>query len=147
MAEPYCYRAKVNRILDGDTAEIVLDLGFDVSFGPRPVRFFGLNAPEIHDTDPAIQKRAKAAMDFVSSRLLPADPKLAPKTKVETRRPDSTDKFGRVLGTVWYQNPPAVPAGAKKNAKPVEQPWVNLNNELLAAGLAKPYTGEGVKPV
>jgi len=147
MAEPYCYRMSVSRVLDGDTCEATLSLGFDMSFGPRPIRFFGLNAPEIHDTDPAIQKRAKAAMDFVSSRLLPADPKAMPKVKIETQKPDSSDKYGRVLGTVWYQNPPTVPAGAKKNTKPVEQPWVNLNNELLVAGLAKPYDGTGVKPV
>ena len=147
MADPYCYFAKVSRVLDGDTIEATLSLGFDVSLGPKSIRFFGLNAPEIHDTDPEIQKRAKASMDFVAGRLMPADATKAPKVKVETQKPDSADKYGRILGTVWYQNPPVVPAGAKKNAKPVEQPWVNLNNELLAGGFAKPYTGEGVKPV
>ena len=152
MADPYCYLVKTKempiRVLDGDTISVVLELGFDMSFGPKALRFFGLNAPEIHDTDPAIQKRAKAAMDFVSSRLLPSGPTaVVPKVKVETKKPDSSDKFGRILATVFYQNPPAIPAGAKKGTKPVEQPWVNLNNELLAAGLAKPYMGEGVKPV
>jgi len=143
----YEYYAVVHRVMDGDTAEMTLALGFDVSLGPRPVRLFGLNAPEIHDADPVIQKRANAAMDFVTKRLLPDESAKTPRVKVATQKPDSSDKFGRILGTVWYQNPPAIPVGAKKNAKPVEQPWVNLNNELLAAGLAKPYDGTGVKPV
>jgi len=146
---PYEYYAKVLRVLDGDTIECVLDLGFDIHLGPRTVRFFGLNAPEIHDTDPAIKAKAQAAMDFVTAKLLPADPALTPTVKLQTQKPDSTDKFGRLLATIFYLPPkPAKPVKPVKGSVPPPAPtWGNLNEESMSAGLTKPYFGEGVKPV
>ena len=142
----YEYYAKVLRVLDGDTIEMVLSLGFDISLGPRTVRFFGLNAPEIHDANPVIRTKAQAAMDFVSARLLPAAPAIAPKVKIQTQKPDSTDKYGRLLGTVLYL-PPTPPKVAGKKVAVVAPDWIDLNKEMLDAGLVKAYFGEGVKPV
>ena len=41
----YCYRATVLRVVDGDTIDVMLDLGFSVSLKER-IRFYGINAPE-----------------------------------------------------------------------------------------------------
>ena len=46
----YHYSAKVTRVVDGDTIDVVLDLGFDVSLKAR-VRFFGIDAPESRTRD------------------------------------------------------------------------------------------------
>lgn len=145
---PYEYYATVSRVLDGDTVEVDLDLGFDTHIGPKKLRFFGLNAPEIHDKDPAIQARANAAMEFILGKLLPGGD-LNPKIKVQTQKPDSTEKYGRILGTVFYLPPPPPKPAKKKKGQPAPAAptWINLNEELLAAGHAKPYTGQGEKPV
>lgn len=61
MAVPevnYTYYAKVKRIIDGDTAEFDIDLGFNVH-AHVVVRFKGYNAPEIHGPNKAEGQRAK----------------------------------------------------------------------------------------
>jgi endonuclease YncB( thermonuclease family) len=131
VADPYCYMAKVVRILDGDSISAVLDLGFHMNMGPVVARLTGLNTPELRDKDPEIRKRAVEAKEFVSSRLLPADPALTPKVKVDSKE---LDKYGRPLTVVWY-------------LPPQRTRWINLNDELLTSGLAKPYSGDGEKPV
>lgn len=146
---PYEYFAEVHRVVDGDTAELTIDLGFDICLGPKLVRFHGINAPEIHDTDPAIKAKAQAAVDFVVSKLLPPDPKLTPKVKIQTEKPDSTDKYGRLLGRVLYLPPELSNKKSKtKKSNATSAPiWIDLGEEMLSLGLVKPYDGTGVKPV
>ena len=54
----YTYNAQVIRVIDGDTAELDVDLGFDVHFRIS-VRFKGYNAPEIHGPNKAAGQAAK----------------------------------------------------------------------------------------
>ena len=42
----YLYNAEVIKVVDGDTLKVVVDLGFEVKFGPKSIRLYGVNAPE-----------------------------------------------------------------------------------------------------
>lgn len=140
---PYEYFAKVSRVIDGDTIEVTLDLGFSILLGPKSLRLAGLNAPELRDSDPLIKERAREVMAFVAQRLLPGRTS-GPAVKVETEKPSADDKYGRLLGTVWYEAPPP----PKKRGKPAPaRQWINLNLELIDSELCKPYNGQGLKPV
>ena len=57
----YEYRARVVEVVDGDTIDLSVDLGFHFAFGTR-FRLLGINAPELHAENPAPGQAAKAAL-------------------------------------------------------------------------------------
>ena len=57
----YHYKAKVDRVVDGDTIDVTLDLGFDLHMQAR-IRFVGINAPETRTRD-LVEK--EAGLDIV----------------------------------------------------------------------------------
>ena len=56
----YYYKAEVTRIIDGDTIDVTIDLGFSVATKAR-LRLYGINTPESRTRDKAEKKRGKAA--------------------------------------------------------------------------------------
>ena len=115
----YEYRVKkVNKIVDGDTIDVDIDLGFAVSFTQR-VRLAGIDTPESRTTDltekalglevkEKIKKEIAAAKDIV----------------IKTEKPDSSEKYGRILGWLFLD-------GAD----------VSLNQKLINEGYAWTYGG------
>ena len=85
----YHYNAKVSRVVDGDTIDVVLDLGFDVSLKAR-VRFFGIDAPESRTRDKQEKRYGLAAKRFVMD-FIPVGSSAILKTKEK-------GKYGRYLG-------------------------------------------------
>lgn len=104
----YEYAATVVRVVDGDTIDARLDLGFDISFETR-FRLTGINAPEMHT--PA----GPPARDHLVSLLA--------KTTVLTVRTekDHTEKYGRYLGT--FITPDGVDLNAQMVADGFAKPW------------------------
>ena len=90
----YEYSCTVDRVVDGDTIDVTLDLGFDVSFKTR-VRLYAIDTPESRTRDLDEKARGKLAKDFLSFCLASSDEHII-KTSV-----DSKGKFGRVLGTIY----------------------------------------------
>ena len=84
----YTYEAKVIRVVDGDTVDLDIDLGFHTRVIKR-IRLSFINAPERH-TD--LGKRSK---DFLL-KSIPEGSKVIIKTQL-----DSTDKYGRVVGEIF----------------------------------------------
>ncbi|HLA78713.1 MAG TPA: thermonuclease family protein [Vicinamibacteria bacterium] len=121
LAGLYTYRAVLRRAVDGDTLDLAVDLGFDVKLDLR-VRLLGLDAPETRTKDLAEKSAGMTAKAFVEQTLAGKD------LLVRTVK-DDQEKYGRFLATVLY-----AAAGAPGG-------WADLNAELLAAGLAKPYAG------
>lgn len=80
------YQATVDRVVDGDTVDVVVDLGFDLSLRGR-FRLAGIDAPEMNT---AAGRASKARLE----ELLPA----AGVVFVETFKGDAKDKYGRYLG-------------------------------------------------
>lgn len=145
FSDEWCLRGFVAEVHDGDSVKVWLDLGARFYVGsqqkPVPLRFAGVDTAELKS------KTAKAKADegrgFVSERLKPGD-----KVWLVTYKSADTnglfDKYGRVLADVYYKLPLPAPAKKKKGQPtppPPVQQWSCLNDELLQAGLAKPYAG------
>tara|TARA_R100001129_G_scaffold182963_2_gene164455 strand:- start:198 stop:623 length:426 start_codon:yes stop_codon:yes gene_type:complete len=90
----YEYSCEVERVVDGDTIDVVLDLGFDILFKSR-IRLFGIDTPESRTRNLDEKARGKLAAKFLSDAI-----KTAEQVVIRTELKDSRGKFGRVLGTV-----------------------------------------------
>ena len=88
------YRYTVERIVDGDTIDVTLDLGFSVSYSSR-VRLYGIDTPESRTRNKDEKARGKLASAFLSKAI-----EIADQVVIRTELKDSRGKFGRVLGTV-----------------------------------------------
>jgi micrococcal nuclease len=116
----YEYRVKkVLKIIDGDTIDVDIDLGFDISFTQR-VRLAGIDTPESRTTD----KYEKALGLEVKDKLKHAI-EAAKTVVIRTEKPDSTEKYGRILGWVFLDENP-----------------VSINQTLIDEGFAWSYMGE-----
>jgi micrococcal nuclease len=116
----YTYNAKVIRILDGDTVEAELDLGFGVSI-TRIVRMNGIDTPE--KTSSILTVRELAAKATARAKYALENKKVILKTHL-----DKGDKYGRVLAYI-YESQRELDADASFNLK------------LIQEGLAFPYDG------
>ncbi len=90
----YEYACTVERVVDGDTIDVILDLGFSVSYKSR-VRLYGIDTPESRTRNKDEKARGKLASAFLSKAI-----ELADQVVIRTELKDSRGKFGRVLGTV-----------------------------------------------
>jgi micrococcal nuclease len=116
----YEYRVKkVTGVVDGDTIDVDIDLGFNISYSQR-VRLAGIDTPESRTTD----KKEKVLGLEVKQRLkdILASASIV---VIRTQKPDSTEKYGRVLGWLFVD-------GAEKS----------VNEALIADGYAWGYMGE-----
>jgi endonuclease YncB( thermonuclease family) len=109
----YQYSALIQRVVDGDTLDLEIDLGFSVLTRQR-IRLRGIDAPELSTT------AGKEALQFVRDLLA----RHGSKVRVNTFK-DEREKYGRMLAEVVLDdgNGPS------------------LNAELLAASRAEPYDG------
>lgn len=90
----YQYRAKILKVLDGDTVEIDLDLGFNIVLANQKVRLAGIDTPESRTAN--LEEKPRG---LLSKKKLQEKLPVGSYAKIETLRPDSNDdKFGRILG-------------------------------------------------
>ena len=97
----YEYRAMIRRVVDGDTVDVDIDLGFGVWLKDERVRIMGIDTPESRTRDKIEKKFGKAA----GARLKALLGKTAVlKTRVAKDGEDMKGKFGRILGDfeVYY---------------------------------------------
>ena len=92
----YEYNCKVKRVVDGDTMDVILDLGFDVHHAVR-VRMAGIDTPESRTRDKDEKARGKLSKAFLKESI--KGKKIVLKTKIK----DSKGKFGRVIAEVWAE--------------------------------------------
>ena len=89
----YEYHVKeVTGVIDGDTIDVEIDLGFNVSFSQR-VRLAGIDTPESRTKDLNEKKLGLEAKDWLKSKLKDAESII-----IKTELPDSSEKYGRILG-------------------------------------------------
>jgi len=89
----YEYNATIRRVVDGDTVDVTLDLGFDILYNNR-IRLHGIDAPESRTSDQEEKVRGLAAKDRVKE-LCPVGSTVMIKTTKDGR-----GKFGRILGEI-----------------------------------------------
>ncbi len=90
----YEYACEVERVVDGDTVDVVLDLGFDILYKSR-VRLYGIDTPESRTRNKDEKARGKMAAAYLERAINNGD-----KVVIQTKLKDSRGKFGRVLGDV-----------------------------------------------
>ena len=112
------YKAKVTRVIDGDTLDVDIDLGFGIRFKTR-IRLAGINAPELRT------KKGVDAKKVVEKMLEEANYEVYLRTFKGKDYIDQKGKYGRWLALVL------IPRG-KEN-------YELLNAILLEKGLAEPY--------
>ena len=113
----YTYKIEVDRVIDGDTIDANIDLGFDVSVKKR-IRFMGINTPESRTRDAEEKVRGLAAKKRVEELLQD--------TETITVQSHGVGKFGRCLGELILTQ-----AGKE----------INLNKLLISEGHAVEYFG------
>ena len=90
----YEYKCQVKRVVDGDTMDVILDLGFDIHHVCR-VRLAGIDTPESRTRDLDEKARGKLSKAFLKESI--KGKKIVLKTKIK----DAKGKFGRVIAEVW----------------------------------------------
>jgi micrococcal nuclease len=118
----YEYGCKVERVVDGDTVDVVLDLGFDI-FHKCRVRLYGIDTPESRTRDLDEKARGKMAGSFLKESIDAGD-----KIVIQTKLKDSKGKYGRVLGDVVIDD-------------------VNINQLMVDKHLAVKYFGQSKQEV
>lgn len=116
----YEYRIKkVLKVVDGDTIDVDIDLGFNISYTQR-VRLAGIDTPESRTKDAREKALGLEVKDKVKKSI-----DAAKVVVVKTELPDSSEKYGRILGWVYLD-------GDTKS----------LNEQLIEEGYAWGYMGD-----
>jgi micrococcal nuclease len=117
--DPYVYRIRsVHKVVDGDTIDADIDLGFDISLTKR-IRLAGIDTPESRTTDAYEKKLGLEVKDWLKERL-----KFAKDILIKTELPDSTEKYGRIIGHLY-----------------VNGEEISINNQMITEGYAWEYDG------
>ena len=91
----YEYRARINRVVDGDTVDVDIELGFGVVLSDERVRIMGIDTPESRTRDKVEKLFGKAAKEKLGELLGEV---CILKTQIARDGEDMKGKFGRVLG-------------------------------------------------
>jgi micrococcal nuclease len=117
--DPYIYRIKeIHKIVDGDTIDASIDLGFDISLEKR-IRLAGVDTPESRTTN-----LKEKAMGLESKEWLKKKLEGAKDIIIKTELPDSTEKYGRIIGHLF-----------------INGQETSLNNQMIDEGYALAYDG------
>ena len=116
----YEYRVKkITGVVDGDTIDVDIDLGFNVSFSQR-VRLAGIDTPESRTKDKLEKALGIEAKEYLKSKFKDAEVIV-----IKTEKPDSSEKYGRILGWLYINNN-----------------TVSINDQMIEDGYAWGYLGE-----
>lgn len=116
----YEYRVKkITGVVDGDTIDVDIDLGFSVSFSQR-VRLAGIDTPESRTTDKMEKALGLEAKEYLKSKI-----KDAKEIVIKTEKPDSSEKYGRILGWLY-----------------LDGNTISINDQMIEDGYAWGYLGE-----
>jgi micrococcal nuclease len=118
----YEYGCQVNRVVDGDTIDVDLDLGFDIIYKCR-VRLYGIDTPESRTRNKDEKVRGKLAAKFLKDAILNGKNVI-----LQTQLKDSKGKFGRVLASVVVDG-------------------ININQRMVTNHLAVRYEGQSKKDI
>ena len=118
----YEYGCQVTRVVDGDTIDVDLDLGFDIIYKCR-VRLYGIDTPESRTRNKDEKVRGKLAAKFLQDAISNGKNVI-----LQTQLKDSKGKFGRVLASVVVDE-------------------ININQQMVTNHLAVRYEGQSKKDI
>ena len=118
----YEYGCKVTRVVDGDTIDVDLDLGFDIIYKCR-VRLYGIDTPESRTRNKDEKARGKLASKFLQDAI-----NHGAHVILRTHLKDSKGKFGRVLASVIVDG-------------------IDINQSMVINHMAVRYEGQSKKDI
>jgi len=124
--DPYIYRIRsIAKVVDGDTIDADIDLGFDISLSKR-IRLAGIDTPESRTKDEYEKKLGLESKEWLKKHLEGAKDII-----VKTELPDSTEKYGRIIGHLYIGDAEVSAVNRKKS----------VNNQMIEEGYAWEYDG------
>jgi micrococcal nuclease len=117
--DPYIYRIKeIYKVIDGDTIDASIDLGFGI-YLTRRIRLSSIDTPESRTKDIKEKALGIQSKEWIGNRL-----EFAKDILIKTELPDSTEKYGRVIGHLY-----------------INGEETSLNTQMIDAGYALLYDG------
>ena len=114
--KPYYYKCTLIKVIDGDTIDVDIQLGFDVILSKQRVRLYGIDTPESRTRDKEEKIRGLLSKDYLKDNCYVGSTiKLKSKEK---------GKFGRILGVIYKDGDS-----------------ISMNQRMIEEGFAVPYTG------
>jgi len=89
------YKCKLLRVVDGDTIDVDIDLGFGVWLRKQRIRMYGIDSPESRTRDKEEKKYGLASKNFLKGMCDDKEGLI-----IKTKK-DGKGKFGRILGEMW----------------------------------------------
>ena len=118
----YIYKAELVRVVDGDTVDLIIDLGFDTSRKER-FRLYGIDAPEMRT------EAGKEAKAWLWNALQPLETIYVQTIQLSTKA--KRDKYGRFLAVLYSELPTLIPL-AREPIHPS-----SINAQMVVEGHAK----------
>ena len=119
LKDPYIYRIKqITRVVDGDTIDASIDLGFDIALEKR-IRLAAVDTPESRTADANEKKYGLESKEWLKHKV-----ENAKNILIKTELPDSTEKYGRIIGHLF-----------------INDQETSLNNQMITEGYAWTYDG------
>ena len=94
----YRYKVEVTRVVDGDTVDVNIDLGFKITMMKQRVRLMGIDTPESRTRDKEEKRFGLLSKQFVKDHYPVGS------TAILRTHKDKTGKFGRILGELVWEN-------------------------------------------
>lgn len=113
----YEYKVKIRRIVDGDTVDVDIDLGFDTILSKQRIRLYGIDTPESRTRDKEEKFYGKLSAKFLKEQCKNSS-EIFLKTYL-----DKKGKFGRILGELIVEG-------------------VNINKMMIEKYMAVEYYGQ-----
>ena len=122
------YSCTIVKVIDGDTVDVDIDLGFGVWLKKQRIRLYGIDTPESRTRDLEEKKYGLIAKEFVQSHLPVGE------TRILTTVKDKTGKYGRILGKF-------------KAYDSYTDAWVNMNQLMIIKHLGVAYHGQSKEDI
>ena len=114
----YEYKATVIKIIDGDTIDVDIHLGFDIMLRKQRISLYGIDCPESRTRNLEEKQRGLLSKGYLLDKIpVGTDIKLKSKER---------GKFGRILGEIFEYNK-----------------TISINKAMCDEGYAVPYEGQG----
>ena len=126
----YEYRVKIVRVVDGDTVDVDIDLGFGVWLKKQRIRLYGIDTPESRTRDLDEKRYGLMAKKFLTEQIKDG--------AILKTRLDKKGKYGRILGEFLV---------LENEGHPQFEHPVNVNEEMIAKHLAVSYHGQSKEQI
>jgi len=122
------YNCTIVRVIDGDTVDVDIDLGFGVWLKKQRIRLYGIDTPESRTRDLEEKKYGNLAKEFVQFHLPVGE------TRILSTVKDAVGKYGRILGKFKAYDSDL-------------DAWVNLNQWMIIKHLGVEYHGQSKEEI